>query len=625
MAKKLAGITLPFELSHLPKETRRELTGDLDNIVLKAMNVDPARRYRSAQHFEEDLVRYLEGKPVVARKATAIYKFRKFVQRHKTAWLMACLTTAIASAAILLYMWQSRRSDRRLQQVQALTDSTISDLTERLQQVPDSTEAQAALFQSTLKYLEQLREGSGNDAHLLLKLSKAYERVGDLEGSPSSANLGKVQTTLSSYEKALETATEANARLHQEASVRTVVEIHDRLGVLEFFLGDIRKAREHYQQSLFLARDFWQQKPDDPVRKRLLAMGYARLGDLQLDNLETREALKSYRAAFQIFGNAPSGDEDQDKTLSVLYIRMAGVQNELGSQSKALANLKKSIAICEDLAKRSPSRQNKRVLFMMYTYINGPLIGNDTLNVGDSQQAQIYAHKALALAEQLAATDAKNVRKRYDLSFAYEGMGNSFRLTQPATAARWYRKSLSLTKDLAPLYPAGSQLNEMIADRDEELAAVLVRREDALERLRLLQEANNKWQELVAASPAKPQLRMSLMRSYCKLTDVALALDDPAGANRYADSSLPLLNQFKPDAQSLLVLRELGFCYESMGNLQRHIAMGHTLSTSGRTAERASREWNQKSAQVWAEWDRRSAATPESEAERRKLERLLRN
>jgi serine/threonine protein kinase len=614
----------PSSVKGLPKSLRKELAGDLDRIVSMAMDVDPFRRYRSARHLEEDLVRYLEGRPVAARKATTAYRFRKFVRRHKTAWVMACLTIVIVSTSVLLYIWQSRRSDRRLQRVQALADSTISELTERLQQVPGSTEAQAALFQSTLKYLEQLRQSSANDPHLLLKLSKAYERVGDLEGSPSSANLGRVQTTLNSYEKALQAATEANARLHDEESVRAVVDMHERLGSVEFFLGNIPKAHEHYQQSLFLARHFWQQKPDDPIRKRLLAMGYARLGDLELDNLETRAAFKSYHAAFQMFGNTPTGDQDHDKTLSMLYIRMAGVQSELGSLNEALADLHKSIALCEDVAKRSPTTLNKHTLAVVYTYINGPLIGNDTLNLGDSQQAQIYARKSLALAEELAAGDGKNVRKRYDLSFAYEGIGNSLRLTQPSTAAEWYRKSLSLTKDLAPLYPAGSQMNEMIADRDEELAAVPLRRNDAPERLRLLQEANMKWQELVAASPAKPQLRMSLMRSYCKLSDAELALRNIGAAKKYADSSLAILNQFEPDAQSLLVLRELGYCYESMGNLQRRIAMDRTMSAAERrSAKTGSRDWYEKSSQIWAEWNRRGAATPESEAERRKVELLL--
>lgn len=579
----------PSSIPDLSKTTRKELAGDLDRIVQMAMDADRSRRYQSAQHFEEDLLRYLQGKPVAARKATALYRLKKFVQRHKTAWLMTCLTIAVLSVSILLYIWQSRRSDRRLEQVQALTDSTISDLTEKLQQVPDSTEMQASLFRSTLNYLEKLKQGSGDDPRLVLKLSKAYERVGDLEGSPSSANLGKLQTTLSSYQKALQMATEAHARLHGEESTTAVIEANERLGALEFFLGNIQKAHGNYQQSLSFARNFWQQKPDDPVRRRLLAMSYARLGDLQLDNLETRGALKSYRAAFQIFGNAPNGNDDHDLALSKLYVRMAGVLNELGSQSAALVDLQKSIELCEDLAKKSPTKQNKRALFLAYTYISGPLIGNDTLNLADSKQAQVYARKALAIAEALAASDRKNVQGRYDLTFAYEGMGDSLRLTEPATAAGWYRKSISLTKEMAPLYPAGSQLHELIAERDEELAPTLVAKEDVLERLRLLEEANSSWKELVSANPAKPQIRMSLMRSYCKLSDAELALNDLVSAKRYAASCLPLLNGFKPDSQSLLVLRDIGYCDEGMGNLQRRIATDRSLSPAEKRAADASR------------------------------------
>jgi tetratricopeptide (TPR) repeat protein len=505
-----------------------------------------------------------------------------------------------------------------------LADSTISDLAEKLREYPGSTEMQALLFQSALKYLEQLTKSSGNDPHLLLKLSKAYERVGDLEGSPGSANLGKVQTTVTSYREALRAATEAHASLPGEESRKAVLEICERLGSLEFFLGNIQKAHYYYQQALAFARAFWKEKPYDPVRKNLLAMSYAHLGDLELDNLETVAAMESYRAAFQAFGNDQNGNEDHDKRVSALHIRMAGVLNELGSQAEALVNLQKSLAISEDLAKRAAGRQSDEDLFSAYTYMSGPLIGTETLNVADSQRAQFYARKALAMAERLAARDSKNVRGRYELSFAYEEMGDSFRWTQPSIAGRWYRKSILLTREVAQFYPAGSQLHQGIAERDEKLAAVLIGTNEKIERLHVLEEANGAWQELVRATPARPQVRMSLMRSYCKLTDAELSLNDLVDAKRYAGLSLPLLKEFKPDSPSLLVLREIGFCDESLGNLQRRLAMDRSLSHGERhSAAVSSREWYRKSLDVWSAWSRRGAATPESELERRKLERLL--
>src|SRR6516165_5778827 len=444
----------PSSVRGLSERTRRELSGDLDRIVLMAMEKDPSRRYLSAQHFEEDLLRFIQGKPVSARKATPLYRLSKFVTRHKMGSLMTCSIFAVLGGSILFYSWQSRLADRRLSQAETLTDSAIADLTKKLQQSAEPTEMQAALFQSALKYLEQLRQSSGNDPRLLLRLSRAYERVGDLEGSPSAANLGKVGTAVASFQEALRTATEAHARLPGEETTRAMIEAHQRLGTIQSFLGKISEAHDNYQQCLSLARDLWQQKPQDPVRRRLLAMSYARLGDLQLDNLKTLNALKSYRAAFQIFGNEQNGDQDHDKALTLLYLKLAGALTELGSQSEALANLRRSIAVAEGLAQESPSvKPAQRFLGNVYGYIIGPLIGTDTLNVADSKQAQIYARKFLAVAEALAAADSKNLQARFDLIRAFDAMGDSFRLTHPAAASEWYRKSVSLTKEIARQYP----------------------------------------------------------------------------------------------------------------------------------------------------------------------------
>src|SRR5580658_8639011 len=74
----------PSSAPDLTSRRRKELAGDLDRIVMTAMNHDPVQRYRSVQHLEEDLLRYLQGKPIAARNASPIYTLRKLVQRHKT-------------------------------------------------------------------------------------------------------------------------------------------------------------------------------------------------------------------------------------------------------------------------------------------------------------------------------------------------------------------------------------------------------------------------------------------------------------------------------------------------------------------------------------------------------------
>jgi tetratricopeptide (TPR) repeat protein len=59
------------------------LAGDLDSIVLKALEKDPRCRYSSAEQFSEDVGHYLEGLPVRARQGTAPYRLGKFVRRHR--------------------------------------------------------------------------------------------------------------------------------------------------------------------------------------------------------------------------------------------------------------------------------------------------------------------------------------------------------------------------------------------------------------------------------------------------------------------------------------------------------------------------------------------------------------
>jgi eukaryotic-like serine/threonine-protein kinase len=258
-------------------------------------------------------------------------------------------------------------------------------------------------------------------------------------------------------------------------------------------------------------------------------------------------------------------------------------------------------------------------LFEAYQRAVLPLAGRDALNVGDSGQAQVYARKALAIAQMLVRLDSGNVQAQYDSAIAYTEMGDSFRLTNFDMAAVWYRKSIILTKKLAPLYGAGAR--HWLAIMDEALAEVLVKKEQTPERLRLLLEANQIRRELAETSPHG---RLHLMRSYCKLSDAELAVADIAKAREYADDALPYMGGFAVTSPSLLVLRDLGFCFESEGELHHRLAADRLYSPAERlAAEAESRAWYRKSAAVWTTWNMRNAATPESERERRKVERVL--
>ena len=80
----------------------RQLRGDLDAIVLKALAKVPFDRYGSAAALADDLQRYLSGQPVKARPDRFAYRFSKRVQRSRAAWA-AAIAAAVFAAAALAY------------------------------------------------------------------------------------------------------------------------------------------------------------------------------------------------------------------------------------------------------------------------------------------------------------------------------------------------------------------------------------------------------------------------------------------------------------------------------------------------------------------------------------------
>jgi serine/threonine protein kinase len=80
-----------------PVELRRSLAGDLDNVLLKAMRKEPAARYASAGAFREDLLRRLDGLPVLAQGRSWSYRAGKFLKRQR--WWVAASVVVTAGIA----------------------------------------------------------------------------------------------------------------------------------------------------------------------------------------------------------------------------------------------------------------------------------------------------------------------------------------------------------------------------------------------------------------------------------------------------------------------------------------------------------------------------------------------
>lgn len=89
-----------------PRDLAKDLTGDLDTIVLKALRKEPERRYASAGALGEDIRRFLSGQPIEARPDTFGYRTSKFVRRHREG-VVASVVAAISLVAGALALWFS--------------------------------------------------------------------------------------------------------------------------------------------------------------------------------------------------------------------------------------------------------------------------------------------------------------------------------------------------------------------------------------------------------------------------------------------------------------------------------------------------------------------------------------
>lgn len=107
-----------------PSKLNKGLPADLETIVLKAMAKDPAQRYESARRLSEDLKRFLDGRPILARRPALITRVFKWCRRHK---LVVGTAAAVLVALLSLGKLIHERHERRIA-TELLEASTYREL-----------------------------------------------------------------------------------------------------------------------------------------------------------------------------------------------------------------------------------------------------------------------------------------------------------------------------------------------------------------------------------------------------------------------------------------------------------------------------------------------------------------
>jgi serine/threonine-protein kinase len=159
---------------------RRELSGDLSNIVMTALRKEPERRYSSAEHFSADIERYLTGMPVAACRDSWQYRASKFVRRHT----VSVAATALAIAGLTTFAVVTTIQARRIAREQERSAQVSSFLVDMFQQA-DPTHSRGReitvremLDAGSRRITTELAEQPDTKAHLQATVGKVYTELG---------------------------------------------------------------------------------------------------------------------------------------------------------------------------------------------------------------------------------------------------------------------------------------------------------------------------------------------------------------------------------------------------------------------------------------------------------------
>ena len=358
-----------------PRGVRR-LRGDLDAIVAMAMKPAPEARYASPRELAQDLEAYLEGRPTVARREGVAGRTWKLIRRHRVVSAAIVAVVIALVGGVVATTRQARiaeaeraRAERRSDEVRRLAGRVLFDLHDAIADLPGSTAARALLVQESRTYLESLALEARERPDLLIELSQAWLRLGDVQGNAGNANLGEHEAARTSYVRALEIAEHALALAPTSRAARlAVAAARNRAGDMKWEDGDLAGSAAIFEHVISDLRALVAADPGDHEAQHLLAQSVSDLGD-GLRKVEPARAFALYdeaRAIEEALMAAPAkptvaGDDVRiARTLSVILNKLARIAVEEGDRPTALARYQKSLAIRERLLARAPTSAGAR-------------------------------------------------------------------------------------------------------------------------------------------------------------------------------------------------------------------------------------------------------------------------
>jgi serine/threonine protein kinase/Tfp pilus assembly protein PilF len=540
-----------------PRRLTQMVRGELDWIVMKALEKHRSRRYETPSALAADVQRYLADEPVEARPPSAGYRLGKLLRRHKgpvlaASLLLLALLGGIAGTTYGMLRAEERRAEaeaareRTWQALDAMTSTLTAD---SLTTQKEISAEQKKFLTEVLTYYRELAGEKADDEQAWARTAKAALRVGYIQ-----YRLGHKEDAIA----ALRQAQGDFAGLVGDFPAvpeyrRELAGSHNDLGALLRDHGQWHESEQQYRQALALLERLATEFPAVPNYRRELAGSHNDLG-LALAGLgKRREAEQQYRQALALLERLATEFPDKPAYrhwLAKSRINLGRVLAGLGKWPEAERQYRRALALQEKLAADSPTAPAYRQGLANSHNNLGVLLKN----LGKWPEAERQYRRALALQEKLAADSPTSPAYHQNQAINHNNLGRVLAdLGKWPEAERQYRRALALQEKLAADSPTVPAYRHELAGTHNNLGIVL----EGLGRLPEAEQHHRRAlalrEQLVADSRAVQAYQIDLGGSCCNLGSLLSANGRPGESLASFEKAIRILTAvYERDRRSVL-------------------------------------------------------------------------